>query len=383
MNETFLCDFESGNKVIVLNVTTGVFTEYLFDDWRTLNWCPSGVRLGVEAAHIMRYSDWSASQRWTTLDQMREFHALATSKGIDLRGMPEQSTWRHRLTAGFGQKTDKTGENDLRAWVEALRVRPRLWDTFQRPENLGEHLDPTEDLRQRENDQHTRKTAGFAYREWLKDASRRLSANGGDYEHSVAGQRAYESDCVSSVIDRLRTHTSEPNALARVTHGVATYTRTDGTAITVPLLDILGILPRKRGGWKKPAKATQYVSCMMLLVNQDGERYLNPRTAQPYSFRDIKQYGMVSSGFHLKPGFLRPKFYHHGIKELAKQFIPTKQVSDANKKIRTVVNLDPTNPDDAALHRWMTRVCMIAYEQTTKAMRDYLNTRQEPSVLFD
>lgn len=384
----FLFDYERGNLVLVLDRHTGTIRDYPQNVFETWDWCPPGATVAGEAAHCFRYSNWSASQRWTSEDALRAFLARAAEKQIDLRGMPEKSTFRHRQTAGFvddsPQKRDKkTGTNDLLAWDHALRVRPRLWISFQRPEHLGEFLDPKQDHRLRAPHEHTRQTAGFAYREHLKDASRELSANGGKYKQSIPGQLAYRSDCCLMVKHRLEQHTSGPDAEVRIVNGVSTFTRANGDVYTLNLAtDVLGLVHKKLKGWTF-TKETQYVACMMTLVDQEGRRYLNPRTGQPYSFRDIKQYGMVSSGFHMNPGFLRPKFYHHGVKEIAKHSLGTHIIEDENGDPRRVICATPTNLEDAALQRWITATCRIAYEQVIKAMRDFLNSRMDLGVFND
>ena len=74
-------------------------------------------------------------------------------------------------------------------------------------------------------------------------------------------------------------------------------------------------------GWNKTKKPKQYLSCMMLLVNADGERYTNILTGKPVGFKMIKKCGFVSSALHRNPGFFRPKFYYHGTKSMSESFL--------------------------------------------------------------
>lgn len=365
----YLVDFESGDVVLVLNRHTGKEKTYTQKEFETFDWCPTGATVAGEAAHCFRYSPWSKSQRWESPEALRNFFGLAKAKQIDLRGMPEGTTWRHRETAGIEQKT---GIDDLRAWDHALRTRPHLWISFQRPENLGEFLDSKKDHRNRTPEEHTRQTVGFALREDLKEESCELSAEGGNYKKSAAGKIAYEAGCIGAVRDRLQKHTSNPGG--PIVNGVAVFTHSDGRTFKINLAEtVMGFTNNRNGGTFK--KKTQYVSCMMLLVDKNGNRRLNPMTNAPHGIRIIKQFGMVASAFHRKSGFLRPKFNHHGIKSIAKDIIGTKTIQNAEGEKSNVVDIDPQNPMDAKLRRWVTRVCTIAYEQTVRAMRDYLDER--------
>ena len=388
----YLADFEQGDVVMILDRWTGIIKTMLFADWRTMTWALSDMSLGMEAAHGARYSPRSKSQRWTSEQNMRDFYALCATKRIALRFLPEKSMPTLRKYAGL----DKSGTNDLLAWDAALTVRPRLWDCAQRPENLGSYLDPREDQRERTMS-HTKHTAGLAYRAATKEAALILSAaddeDAGDkYRASVPGQRAYTSECLQAVRARLEAHTSDviPNGEGiQFIMGVSTYVYPDGTSETISLSEIMRF--PHRGDTKFPASKiakTQYVACMMLLLNEIGQRHLNLRTGAPMGFRDIKQYGIVSSGFHLKPGFLRPKFYHHGIKGIVKRRLETRfglhTVADpfhAGSTKRQAA-IDWMHPEHQAYFHWLRNACRIAYEQTTKGMIGYLNTASA-STLFD
>ena len=388
----YLADFEQGDAVMILDRWTGIITTMLFADWRTMTWALSDMSLGMEAAHGARYSPRSKSQKWTSEQDMRNFHALCATKRIALRFLPEKSMPTLRKYVGL----DKSGTNDLLAWDAALAVRPRLWECAQRPENLGSYLDPREDQRER-TAPHTRKTAGFAYRAATKEAALLLSAgddedSGDKYRASVPGQRAYMPDCLRAVRARLEAHTSDviPGREGiQFIKGVSTYVYPDGTSETISLSEIMRFPHRDDTKFlASKITKTQYVACMMLLLDMFGKRYLNPRTGAPMGFRDIKQYGMVSSGFHLKPGFLRPKFYHHGIKGFMKQRLEKRfgkeTVADPFHagSTKQQAAIDWTNPEHQAYKNWVRNACRIAYEQTTKGMIDYLNAGPA-STLFD
>ena len=133
----------------------------------------------------------------------------------------------------------------------------------------------------------------------------------------------------------------------------------------------------KGTAWKKTKKPKQIISCMMLLLDAKGERYINILTGKPVGFRMIKQYGMVSSAFHMKPGFLRPKFYYHGTKSVSKKLF--KKVFGIEEY--SFSKMDYTNPEHLALKNFVMTTCRIAYEQTVKAMKSYLNEKSNPKGL--
>ena len=376
----YVADFEKGDIVLVYDRWAQMMLPPMkFANWRTMTWCPEGSSFGIEAAHGARYSQWSRSQKWSSPEDLRAFHAACAARHIDLRFLPEKAVYTHRLCAGL----TKSGENDLRAWDYAFTQRPSLWTTCQRPENLGDFLDPAVDPRDYATP--TKQQAVFAYREDLKDASRLLSASEekNKYKRSAAGRLAYHPECIRLVAERLEQHSSSDAHHTGITAGVATYTFANGTTVSLSLLDVLGLSRDKRGRkWRQPERDTQYVSCMMLLVNSEGQRYRNPLTAQPWSFRDIKQHGMVSNAFHGKPGFLRPKFYHHGIKQIVKPYATEQfgtKMMTYEGETRAVPAIDWTVPEHAAFVRWIRNTCRIAYEQTTKAMMVYLNRYGVPT----
>jgi hypothetical protein len=372
MNTTprYLADFEGGKVLIYERGAKTFFPLMKFEDFRTFEWCPVGESVAIEAAHGGRVSPWSCAQVWTSQADMKSFHAAATARDITLRLMPEQSTWKTRKEAGLEKKS---GENDLLAWDDALSKRPHLWDTFQNPKNLGDFLDPAIDPRKLEK--HTRKSAGLAYRGDLKDDFREVSASKIPYKSTMPGQIAYEPECIGRAAGRLSSHTSSDSGIV---NGIGTFYFKDGTKESLNLLDVMGLEQGAKGQWKDPGKQTQYVSCMMLLVKMDGTRHVNRRTGRPMGFRDIKQEGIVSTAFHMKPGFARPKFYHHGIKGITKSMlterfgvVPQEDGEGESKQ----PNVNWTNHEDAEFVRWIRNTCRIAYEQTTKAMIAYLNDR--------
>ena len=115
----------------------------------------------------------------------------------------------------------------------------------------------------------------------------------------------------------------------------------------------------------------------MLLLDAKGERYVSALNDKPVGFRMVKQYGMVSSAFHMKPGFLRPKFYWHGTKSISKLLF--KEVFDIEKY--SFGKMDYSNSEHLELKNFIMTTCRIAYEQTTKAMKSYLDNQDKPKGL--
>ena len=79
---------------------------------------------------------------------------------------------------------------------------------------------------------------------------------------------------------------------------------------------------------------------------------------------------MVSSGFHMKPGFVRPKFYWHGTKSVSKKLFKDVFGIDGY----SFGKMDFTDQDQEDLKVFIMTTCRIAYEQTVKAMKQYLDT---------
>jgi len=329
------------------------------DEFRLLTWMKEPGDLAIEAAHGSKISKWSASQSWKDETQIREFYSLCEKRGIELRFLPEKSTYKWRKL--YYTNAEKTDEVDLLTWAKAIENHPHVWDVALRPKNVEFH-DPKEEI---DLENLTKLTAGNLYKQKCKEASLIVSAEDVPYKKTVPGQIAYDPDCIDAVARRLQNHNSNVKH-SKIVNGVSyAHKKFNGEDIKLSLLDVLGIEKNKKGQWKSPSKDTQYVSCMMLLVDQDGNRYVNPLTNEPIGFKMIDQFGMVSSGFHMKPGFLRPKFYHHGIKSFSKIYF---------QNIYDNKYMDESNFEHHELKDFIRNTCRIAYEQTVKAMRDYLNT---------
>lgn len=360
----YIADFEKSDTVIVYDRIKNKFLEIMkHREFVSMNWCENHSTLAIEAAHAGRYSQFSKAQRWKTEQELRDFYSLCSKKKIELRLLPEKALPKYRARLNL----EKSGQNDLLAYHAVLKDFPRLWTTCQRPENVEIH---DTSISIYEYEEYTPALAGFLYREQLKENSMYLSASdeASKYKNYIAGRLAYEPLCIEMVANRLSNHTSEDS---KIFNGKTQFKLNDGRTVELNLLDILGFSKSKSKGkkniWNHPSKTTQYVTCMMLLVDSNGDRYLNKRTGKPMGWKDIKNYGMVSSGFHQKPGFLRPKFYHNGIKNIMDGIF--------TKHFGTVEILDMTNPEHEALFIRIRNTCRIAYEQTTKEMIKYLEYR--------
>jgi len=349
-----------GKKYHIYDIMKDEFIMNLsLDEFRLLMWMKEPGDIAIESAHGSKISKWSASQSWKDEAQIREFYSLCEKRGIELRLLPEKSTYKWRKL--YYPNEEKSDKVDLLTWAKAIENHPHVWDVALRPKNVEFH-DPNEEI---DLKNLTWLTAGNLYKQKLKDTSRMVSAEDVPYKKTVPGQIAYESGCIDAVARRLHNHNTDENSNhGKIINGVA-YGTFNGKDIKLSLLDVLGIERNKKGQWKNPSKDTQYVSCMMLLVDQDGNRYVNPLTNEPIGFKMIKQFGQVSSGFHMKPGFLRPKFYHHGIKAFSKIYF---------QNIYGDKYMDDSNFEHHELKNFIRNTCRIAYEQTVKAMRDYLNT---------
>ena len=367
----YIADFEKSDTVIVYDRIQHKFLETMkHSEFVSMNWCENHSTLAIEAAHAGRYSKFSKSQRWKTEQELKDFYSLCSKKKVELRLLPETALPKYRMRISL----EKSGENDLIAYDNVLKDFPRLWTTCQRPENIEIH-DASVSIY--DYKKYTPSLAGFLYREQLKDTSRFLSASdeSSKYKKYIAGKIAHEPICIEMVANRLANHASDAS---KIFNGKTEFTLKDGRTVELNLLDVLGFSMGKNNKWKVPEKTTQYVTCMMLLVDLNGDRYINKRTGKPMGWKDIKKYGMVSSAFHQKPGFLRPKFYHHGIKPIVRDifieyFGKVEREYDGEKKM--VANFDRTNPEHEALFIRIRNTCRIAYEQTTKEMIKYLEYR--------
>jgi len=332
--------------------------------------------LAIETAHLRvsffeddegnRFKK-SKAQPFNDEEHIKEFFANCEKKGIELRGLPEKSIWGYRKI--YFPDEEKGDEVDLRAWDLAIDDKPSIWDVAHKAENM-EFYDSKKTINPKE---HTEYTAGKEYQDKVKLASCIISASG-KWEDGEPAKEAYSAECIEAVTSRLSGHTSNNG---KIKDGVASAI-IGGEEVTLSLLDIMGLERNAKGtAWKKTKKPKQIISCMMLLLDAKGERYINILTGKPVGFRMIKQYGMVSSAFHMKPGFLRPKFYYHGTKSVSKKLF--KKVFGIEEY--SFSKMDYTNPEHLALKNFVMTTCRIAYEQTVKAMKSYLNEKSNPKGL--
>ena len=312
-----------------------------------------------ESAHFARVSELSAAQPLDE-DEIRSLMKLCASKEIEFRFSPEKSIWKYRKK--YFPDEDKSDELDLRTWDKALTDKPSIWKVALTFNNVEFH-DPNDPI-----EVNSKYTAGNTYKAQLKQVSRIVSASKTPYKDTVPGQVAIEKDCLDIVAERLENHSSE---CGKIKNGVASIT-INGKEVNLSLLEVLGFEKTNNGKtWKLGSlNDCQLVTCMMLLIDQEGNRYLNPLTNRPIGFKMIKQFGMVSSGFHLRPGFVRPKFYWHGTKTVSKRLFKVVFGIDSY----SFGKMDFTDQDQEDLKRFVMTNCRIAYEQTVKAMKQYLDT---------
>ena len=379
INPLYLVDFEKGDKALIYNRKAKTFIECKRDEFATLEWMNEIGSIGMEAAHGARISKWSKSQWWDDEDDLRSFWKTCEKKGSKLRFLPEKSIPRYRDYLSL----NKSGNSDLLAWDNAITNRPDIWKVAQRPENVRFYDRAKQISELIKEHGPTKQLAGFYYREQLKDASREQSANDLSYKESPAGKIIWNKECLSMIADRLESHTSNDS---NIHNGMAEFVFEDGTKTVINLLDILGFEKSKKGTWKNPKKETQIISCGMLFIDSEGNRYINIRTGKYMSWKDVKQYGMVSSAFHQKPGFLRVKWYHHGIKPIIKKYLIDKfgtiTVKSSDGDEYEAANIDWTNLEQEKFFRWIRNICRIAYEQTAKAIVQYLNEIERREILF-
>jgi len=364
MNPRYIVDYGKGKFHIFDREALNFLDEKNYDDFRGLKWMKEIGSLAGEAAHLSRHSNKSNSSPWKSKDSIKEFYKLCEKMGVELRLLPEQSIFKYRQEFAPGEK--KTDPLDLKVWHEAIKKNPSIWDVALRPKNVEWH-DPKElyDDIKRGNirpENMTPYQAGCGYKNALKTASNSISANGGDYKKTIPGKIAYDQNVLREVARRLQNHNSNDG---QIKNGISKII-INGETIEISLLDVLEFEPGKNNTWKCHREC-QYVTCMMLLVDDTGKRYVNPKTNKPVGFKMIKQFGFVSSAFHNKSGSLRAKFYHWGIKPFSKKYF---------KKIFKFVKgdkIDYRNDEHEVLKKFITKTCRIAYEQTTKAMKKYLD----------
>jgi len=369
LNPRYIVDFGKGKFHIFDRETLNFLDEMNWDEFRGLKWMNEIGSLAGEAAHLAKYSKWSKSSPWKSKDSIKEFYELCEKMGVELRLLPQRSIWKFREK--FNPAEEKSDRGDIKIWHEAINKYPYIWDVAQKPKNVEWH-DPKEldviieKYKKGDKTGLTYLLAGNIYKQKLKDASRLVSAGEIPYKKTKSGEKAYDQIILREVARRLQNHNSDDG---KITNGISKEV-INGKTIEISLLDVLDFEKDKKGEWKCH-KECQYVSCMMLLIDQEtGERHLNPLTDQPVGFKMIKQFGFVSSGFHDNPGFLRPKFYHHGIKSYSKKYF---------KKIFEVKKMDYSNDEHEKLKDFIMKTCRIAYEQTVKAMKKCLDNPSNPS----
>ena len=343
-------------------VSTGFIMNIPFDEFANLDWMKETGSLIMESSHGARSSKFSKAQPFETEEKAREFYAKCEERGVELRFSPEKSMFKWRATYFPVEQYKKSDEIDLKIWDEAITNHPFIWDLALRVKTV-EFIESDEDSNTWiDSNILTKYKVGRIYNNELNDAFRLQSASQITYKKILPGQRAFESGCIDLVAERLGNHNSDDG---KIKDGVA-HTRINEHDIDFSLRDVLGYVRNAKGtGWNQPKKATQYVSCMMLLINLDGELYINSLTKKPMGYKDMKQNGMCSTPFHQKPGFPRPKWYHHGIKTIFKTKL---------KEYFGVEKMDYTIPEHHELKNFIRNNCRIAYEQTVKAMKQYLNT---------
>ena len=358
----YIADYGKGKYHVYDRRNDVMIPDLSKDKFLNLSWMQELGSLGSiigEAAHFARVSELSAAQPLDE-EEIKSLMKLCAKKRIEFRFSPEKSIWKYRKK--YFPDEDKSDELDLRTWDKAITDKPSIWEVALTFNNVEFH-DPNDPIEVK-----SYYTAGNTYKAQLKQVSRIVSASKTPYKNTVPGQVAFETACLDAVAERLGNHNSE---CGKIKDGVA-RTTINGEDVNLPLLEVLGFEKTNNGKtWKLTSlNDCQLTTCMMLLINQDGKFYLNPLTDKPIGFKMIKQFGMVSSGFHMRPGFVRPKFYWHGTKSVSK------------KKFNEVFGIesysfgkmDFNNPDHEKLKTFVMTTCRIAYEQTIKAMKQYLVT---------
>tara|TARA_B110000467_G_scaffold151329_1_gene159596 strand:+ start:231 stop:1481 length:1251 start_codon:yes stop_codon:yes gene_type:complete len=396
LNPRYIADLGHGNVFIFDRTKPKDEPQIVpFSEFVTLDWMKEVGSMAGEAAHFGTTSDTSKAQPFRTQEEVRDFYRKCVEHGVNFRLLPHKDIRKYRLAnikdqdnkkiTFYFASTDttmdvpikksseqtKTDEADLRSWNEAMLRHPYIWDNAKRTSVDAVFYD-SKKRNEELVEEHglNRFLAGMAMREEQKKISCVLSADDSKdkYRNSVPGQWAYRH--LLKIEHRLQNHNSLNPKGVCIKSGIATAT-IGGQDIKLPLIDVMGLHRKKKGSGKTPEdmfykgskglKVTQIVSCAMMIKDKDGQRYINPRTHKPYGFKDIKEYGMVSTPFHQKPGFLRVKLYHNGIKNI---FSPILKDFDDSEY------LDLTNKDHELLLKFVRNTCRIAYEQTVKALID-------------
>lgn len=355
----YIADYGGGKFHIYDRKDDVLISDLPKDDFLNLSWMKELGSIIGEAAHFARASELSAAQ---PLDEgeIKSLMALCAKKEIEFRFSPEKSIWKYRKK--YFPDEPKSDELDLRTWDKAITDKPSIWDVALTFDNVEFH-DPNDPIVV-----NSKYTAGNTYKAQLKQVSRIVSASKTPYKDTVPGQVVFETGCLDAVAERLENHSSE---CGKIKKGIAS-TIINKVPVKINLLEVLGFKrPKNNVGWLQSAlNSCQLTTCMMLLIDQNGERYLNPLTNKPVGFKMMKQFGMVSSGFHMKPGFVRPKFYWHGTKSVSKKLF--KDVFGIDSY--SFGKMDFTDQDQEDLKVFIMTTCRIAYEQTVKAMKQYLDT---------
>jgi hypothetical protein len=410
MKPEYVLDFGKGS-VFIYDRTANTVEECKFADFITLEWLKKdGVSIAGEAAHFHAVSPYSKSQPFANQDEIRKFYALCVERKVDLRFLPHRdiAKFRRELVTNRVTKSGTTGRNkddvlettyyfpsieqkitifskeaknekektdevDVKTWSEKMKEHPYIWNNAKRMDPDVEFYDTKERVEKIYDDFPNPFTSGMLLRSKQKIAALILKQSDGDkYWESSAGQLVIKS--LKPIYDRVSTHNG-----VFIKDGIATTTIGDKTITIVLTEDVLGFSLAKNkksfgdsGFTKGPLKEAQLVACGMCLVDKDGERYINRLTDKPYGFKDIKQYAMCSTPFHMKPGFLRPNFYHSGIKNVFKKIL---------KKHYGEEYMDETILEHRLLLKFVRNTCRIAYELTIKAMIKELNDKDKPKGL--
>ena len=408
MKPEYVLDFGKGD-VFVYDRTTNTIKVYKFSEFIKLEWLKEdGISMAGEAAHFHAVSPYSKSQPFPNQDEIRKFYALCVERKVDLRFVPHRDIAKFRRELVVDRKTkpgttgrkkddilevtydfpsidekitvysteakndkEKTDEVDVKSWSEAMKEYPYIWDNAKRMNPDAEFYDTKERVEKIYDDFKNPFTSGMLMRDQQKLAALILKQSDGDkYWDSAAGELVKNS--LRAIFDRVNTHNG-----VFIKDGIATTIIGD-ELITINLaVDVLGFVPLKNGnllseysGFQKgKLKEAQLVAAGMLLVDYKGERYINPLTEKPYGFKDIKQFGMCSTAFHMKPGFLRPNFYHNGIKNVFKSIL---------KEHYGEEYMDDRILEHRVLLKFVRNACRIAYELATKAMIKELNDKDKP-----
>ena len=362
MNPRYIADYGVKKFHVMDRDTKKCIMDMSHDKFSSLGWMKESGSMIMESSHGARTSRKSKAQPFETEEKAREFYELCESREVELKFSPEKSLFKWRETYYPEEQYKKSDEIDLKIWDAVITDNSFIWDTALLPKNV-EFIDSDEDPQDWiDSGNLTKYKAGRIYNNQLNDTFRLHKASDISYKKSLPGQRAYETDCIDLVAKRLSNHNSDDG---KIKNGV-TQIKIDGHDIELSLLDIMGYERNSKDtAWKGPKKSTQYVSCMMLLIDLNGELYINALTKKPMGYKDMKQFGFVSNSFHQKPGFARPNWYWHGIRRGWCEYILQKYYG--------VKTIDYQVLEQHEVMTFVRNTCRVAYEQTLKAMKQYLD----------